>query len=550
MSESPRYDVLIHSGTVVDGAGNPGFRAAVGVQGDQVFILRGDVSGVAAHRRIDASGRYVTPGFIDGHSHSDLVMLSDPTLEMKVRQGVTTEVIGVDGLSYAPFSQQSDLDDFVEQNAGIAGQPEDPLDWRSVADQLNAHDGRCAVNVATFVGNTALRVNAVGWEDDVADRKALDAMRGMLREAMEDGALGLSTGLDYPPGSHASTDELVFLAAEAARLGGIYHSHVRYSLGDTYLDPFREALEIGRRADVPIHITHLSRSARATYTGGAQRMLELLEDATREGLEATFDTYTYEWGGTRLSRLLPTWVQVGGPRALRRRLLDPETRERLRDEITNSAAVRQYVASRPFSDLRLGNLTATQHEMHEGRFLSEVVTERDESLPDVMCDLVLANPGATFTRPSPHAMTLWKFVCHPLGFIASDAVLIGRSPSPRAYGCFSRVLAEFVREERLLTLPEAVRKMTSFPAQRLGLDDRGLLRDGYRADLVVFDLDSVEAPASFERPREHSAGVTDVLVNGVPVLLDGVTTGATPGRGLRGPAATRTASIAVLAENT
>lgn len=528
------FDVLIRSGTVVDGTGNPGFRAAVGVVDDRLVILRGDVSALEADRYIDATGQIVAPGFIDGHSHSDLVVLSDPHLEMKVRQGVTTEVIGVDGLSYAPFQEQSDLDDFVEQNAGIAGFSAEPLVWRGVRDQLNSYDGRCSVNMATFVGNTPLRVNALGWGDAEVDRVALDAMGAMLREAMEDGALGISTGLDYPPGSHASTDELVFLAEQAARYGGIYHSHVRYGLGDTYLDPFREAFQIGRRSGVPVHVTHLSRSARATYTGGAQRMLDIFDEAVDEGLEVTFDTYTYEWGGTRLSRLLPAWVQLGGPRVLRQRLLDPTSRARLREEIPNSGAVRQYVASRVFSDLRLGNLTAPGDVRDEGRFFSEVMTERKVGVADLLCDLVLANPGATFTRPSPHAMTLWKFVCHPLGFIASDSVLIGAQPSPRAYGCFARVLAEFVREERLMSVAEAVRKMTSFPAQRLGLVERGLLRDGYYADVVVFDLEAVQAPASFEEPRTHATGMTHVLVNGVPVLSDGVMTGATPGRGLSG----------------
>jgi N-acyl-D-amino-acid deacylase len=530
------FDILIEKGLVVDGTGNPGFHASVGVTDGKTEIIRGDTADLPSSARIDAAGQVVAPGFIDIHTHSDLVLLHDPALEMKIRQGVTTEIIGVDGLSYAPYADQSDLAAFTEQNGGIAGLPETQPTWRSIGEQLAAYDGRTTVNVGTFVGNTPLRVNALGWDDVPADGAALANMRAMLREAMHDGAFGLSTGLDYPPGSHATTDELAALAGESAKLGGSYHTHVRYSLGDTYLDPFIEAIDIARKGDSALQVTHFSRSSREVRPGGAARMLELLETARDDGVDVTFDTYSYEWGGTRLNRLLPFWVHVGGPGALRSRLSDPATLARIEQEIADSAAVRQYVTSRPFADLRVGNLTADGHHCYEGRFLSEIVTDMDMPLGQVISKLVIANPAATFTRPSPHAMTLWKFVCHPLGMIASDSVFIGSGPSPRAYGCFSRVLAEFVREEKLLSLPEAVRKMTSMPAQRLGLSDRGLLRDGYAADIVVFDIDRVAAPASFERPRELAAGMNHVLVAGQPVISHGQLTGATPGRALHGPA--------------
>ncbi len=543
---SPTIEVLIENGLIVDGTGNPGYHANVAVQDGLIRVIRGDATHLQATERIDATGKVVAPGFIDIHSHSDLVLLNDPLLEMKIRQGVTTEVIGVDGLSYAPFTDASDLAGFAEQNGGIAGLPATPLSWRTIGEQLESYDGRTAVNVATFVGNTPLRINALGWNDDPADQGAVNDMRAMLREAMYDGAFGLSTGLDYPPGSHATTEELTALAAESAQHGGCYHTHVRYGLGDTYLDPFVESIEIARRAGSPLQVTHFSRSSRESRPGGAHGLLGLLEEARDTGLDVTFDTYSYEWGGTRLSRLLPSWTQLGGPAALRLRLADQTVQAQIEEEITAGSAARQYVASRPFADLRLGNLTAEAHREYEGRFLSEVVVSMDKSLGQVVCELVIANPAATFTRPSPHAMTLWKFVCHPLGMIASDSVFLGAAPSPRAYGCFSRVLAEFVREEKLLSLPEAVRKMSSMPAQRLGLTDRGLVRDGQVGDLVVFDLADIAAPASFERPREMARGVEHVLVGGRLVLSNGVMTGATPGRALRGPAFGSNASSAYL----
>lgn len=527
------FDLLIEGGDVVDGTGNPAFRAAVGVVDGRITMLRGDTSGFEARERIDATGQVVSPGFIDAHSHSDLVIFDEPTLDAKILQGVTTEVVGVDGLSYAPFERADDREGFILQNSGIAGLGAGTPPFSTIGEQLAAYDGAASVNVATLVGNTPPRVNAIGWGDDVSSEHQLDRMRAMVREAMDHGALGLSTGLDYPPGSYASTDELIALAREAAVAGGIYHTHVRYSLGDGYLDPFREAVDISRRAGLPLQITHFSRSSRDHRREGAQPLLDFIDAERVRGTEVTFDTYPFEHGGTRLARLLPAWVQAGAPRLLAERLADADVRDRVYSDVASSPAVAAYVMSRPFSDLRLGNLTAPEHSAFEGRYLSEVVVDLDAPMPEVLVALVRANPAATFTRPSPQAMTLWKFVCHPLGMIASDAVLIGAAASPRAFGCFARVLGDFVREERLLSLPEAIRKMTSFPAQSLGLSNRGVLRDGAHADIAVFDPQSVGSQATYEQPRVPASGFSAVVVGGVPVVRGGAVTGATPGRGIR-----------------
>ena len=305
------FDLLIEAGTVVDGTGAAGFRAAVGVRGDALTVLRGDVADVAAARRIDASGHVVAPGFIDVHSHSGLMILAEPRHEPKVRQGVTTEVIGVDGNSYAPFPSRDELLAFARLNAGLDGLPAIDLDWATADSYLRRFDRRVSVNMAFLVGNSALRIDALGWDDVPAYQPALDRMRGLLRESMEAGAFGLSSGLDYPPGAFATTAELATLTNEAARLGGIYHTHVRYALGDGFLDPFREAIEIGRTGNGPVHITHFYR--RATAPGTTDQMIGLVEDARAEGLDVTWDTYPYEWASTRLLIMLPPWVQAGGP---------------------------------------------------------------------------------------------------------------------------------------------------------------------------------------------------------------------------------------------
>ncbi len=316
---SGTYDLLIERGAVVDGSGEPAYSAAIGVRDGRLEVIREETDALTASKRIDASGLVVSPGFIDLHSHSGLMIFADPLHEPKVRQGVTTEVIGVDGLSYAPIPNSQDLEALVHMNAGLDGAPPEaqPYDWSSVESYLDRLDAlRPSVNLAYLVGNSALRLAAIGWDEVEASAGDLANMRAMLREAMEQGAIGLSSGLDYPPGAYASTDELATLTSEA----GLYHTHVRYALGDRYLDPFREAIDIGRRGDGATHITHFYH--RQTFPDGPGPMLALVDDARAEGLDVTFDTYPYEWASTRLLIMIPPWVQAGGPMRTKERLAD------------------------------------------------------------------------------------------------------------------------------------------------------------------------------------------------------------------------------------
>ena len=399
-----------------------------------------------------------------------------------------------------------------------------------MASYLDRFDRGVAVNIAFVAGNSALRIGALGWEDVPADPRALDRMRGSLREAMEQGAFGVSSGLDYPPGSYATTDELAQLTVEAAKFGGIYHTHVRYTLGDRFLDPFREAIEIGARGGGPAHITHFYH--RSGYPGGPEQLLGLVEEARARGQDVTYDSYPYEWASTRLLIQLPQWVQAGGPMRLLERLADQRVRDRLRAEVGNSGAASTSTAG--WADIRLGYFATPANLAWEGRTLAEYMSATGADAVDAICDLLIAEDlhvAQVTSGPTPD--TLPRFLAHPLGIVGTDSTFLGEKPSPRSYGSFPRILGEFVREKRIMGLEEAVRKMTSAPAARLGLRDRGLLRDGTVADLVVFDPTAVASLATYDEPRKFPAGIEHVIVRGIPVVTDGEHTGALPGRALR-----------------
>jgi N-acyl-D-amino-acid deacylase len=400
-----------------------------------------------------------------------------------------------------------------------------------VESYLDRLDGlRPSVNLAYLVGNSALRIGTVGWEEVEANGAQITNMRSMLREAMEQGAIGLSSGLDYPPGAYAGTDELAELTNEAAKHGGFYHTHVRYPLGDRYLDPFREAIEIGRRGGGPAHITHFYH--RQTFPGGPGPMLALVDDARAEGQDVTFDTYPYEWASTRLLIMIPPWAQSGGPMRTKERLADPSARERIREELRERGVL--FAGGRAWDDVRLGAVTRPELIRWEGRTLGEGIADRGDDPVDVLCDLLLSEDlRVNEVTPGPWTKTLRDFIRHPVGMIGTDSTFIGEKPSPRTYGSFPRVLGQFVREEALLSLEEAIRSMTSAPAARLGLADRGVIRDGFAADLVILDADRVRSNATYEEPRRYPDGIEWVIVGGQVVVERAEHTGARPGRVLR-----------------
>jgi len=530
-------DLLVHGGLIIDGTGSPGFRGAVAIEGDSVTILRGDVDAVPAARRIDATGLVVCPGFIDLHSHARLTILGEPHHDPKVRQGVTTELIGIDGISHSPFHSRHELERAIWLDSGLNGYPP-AADWLTTSDQYSRYDGTVAINVAIIQGNNPLRSWAVGWEDRPASAPEIADMSAALRESMEEGAWGLSSGLDYPPGSYASTEELIALAETAGRLGGFYHTHTRSPLtAYGHLAPFQEAVDIGRRGGCAVHLTHFRQPAQGT--GSHLDYIGLVEDARAEGLDVTFDCYSYPYSGTTLVILLPQWARDGGPEALMDRLRDPAARARMTDDIHAGRDRGREGGPLPWTgelwaENWLTNFRRPENAGYDGRSVAEIATLRGQAPTETVFDLLLEeNLGVSTVGLGTNAHTLAAFVAHPYGMIASDAILFGEHPNPRSYGCFPIVLAEFVRAEKHLRLPEAIRKITSFPAQRLGLPDRGILRDGFRADVVCFDPETVRATATKANPRSYPVGIEYVIVNGEVVIERGENTGALPGRALR-----------------
>ena len=390
-------DLIIKNGLIIDGSGSPGFYAAVLVTGDSITIHRGDVSQLEAGRVIDGTGYVVCPGFVDVHSHAGLTILGEPHHDPKVRQGVTTELVGIDGISHAPFKTQDELHRYIWLDSGLNGYPPMPADWLTVADLLSKYDHQVAINMAYILGNSPVRIWSVGWNDRPATAAELEDMKAVVREAMEEGAYGLSTGLDYPPGSYADTAELSALSQVAASLGGIYHTHTRASLrSQGLMAPWEEALEIGRRSGCPIHLTHYRQSAQGV--GSHLDYIGLVENARDEGLDVTFDCYTYPYSGTMVAIGLPHWAKDGGPERLMAALQDADDRARMKREISRDRLENNW----------LTNFTQPQNRQYDGRLLTDIADMRNQDPVDALFDLLVEeNLGISTVGLGTNPHTLW-----------------------------------------------------------------------------------------------------------------------------------------------
>jgi N-acyl-D-amino-acid deacylase len=530
-------DLVITGGLVLDGTGAPAAAADVGVAGDRIVEV-GRLAGVQARRVIRADGRVVSPGFIDMHAHDDFNLPVNPLAAEKTRQGVTTLVTGNCGLSPAPLGtahRQAVLDAVDTLDSGLV------YDWPTFGAFLDRMPP-LGLNAATLVGHGTVRVAVLGDESRAPRPDELERMAALVDEAMAAGAFGLSTGLFGPPSGYAATDEVVALARVAARHGGAYHTHMRDE-GVQIEDAVREALGIGARARCAVQISHLKISSLDRW-GRAGDLLATIDEARRRGVRVACDQYPYHASSGGLRHHLPTWVHAGGLPALLGRIREPTTRARLRYDLLEGMA-KSGVSMRFYRwDLTRVSESPTRPE-YAGLTLAEIGAREGKAPVDALLDLLLADCGRTggiyFHISEDDVCTIMR---DPHVGVGSDGLYTGRPgqpgrgrPHPRHFGTFPRVLGRYARDEGVLTLAEAVRKMTSLSADALGLADRGRIRVGAAADLVVFDPATIADRATFETPHMAPRGIGAVVVNGAPVVLDGEPTGVAPGRILRrGPA--------------
>ena len=549
LAETPKpspepYDILILHGQVLDGTGSPWFYADLGIRAGRIAAM-GRLEGAAARRIVDARGLAVAPGFIDLHTHSDYSLLIDGNAQSKIRQGVTTEVLG-EHESAAPLLGLAR----EEKQQDLAHTPL-KIDWTTFDEyfaRLKASPGTGgrsgpAVNVATYVGAGTIRMAVVGGDNRAATPEELSRMEALVEQAMQQGAFGLSSGLIYPPNSFSSTEELVALARVAGRYGGIYASHIRNE-GVRFPAAIAEAIEIGRQAQVPVHIYHFKVSGKNSW-GRMPEAVKMVEEARAQGMEVTVNQYPYAASQTGLSATIPQKYREGGRQKFLPRLRDPAVREEIKKALTPAAFAKDPTAEEPtvWETVVIASTHEPQDKQYEGHNVAELARMTGKHPVDFVADLLLSENGTvSAVYHSMSEQDVAYAMRQPWLAIGSDGTAINPTdfpwsgkPHPRFYGAHARVLGKYVRDEHVLTLADAVRKMTSLPANILGLRDRGVLRPEMAADIVIFNPETVADRATFESPHQYATGIEYVLVNGVLTIDRGEHTGARAGQILLGP---------------
>ncbi|MGW1071428.1 N-acyl-D-amino-acid deacylase family protein [Streptomyces sp. NPDC002537] len=528
-------DLVIRNARVIDGTGKASYRADIALAEGRIAEIHreGDGKRPTAKRVVDANGLALAPGFIDMHAHSDLALLQDPAHTAKAAQGITLEVIGQDGLSYAPVDDRT-LQGVRTQIAGWNGGGEGiDFDWRTVGEYLDRLDRQgTAVNAAYLVPQGTVRALAVGWEDRPATAGELDRMRRLVAEGLEQGAVGMSSGLTYTPGMYATDAELTELCRVVAAYGGYYCPHHR-SYGAGALAAYAEVIALAREAGCALHLAHATMNF-GVNEGRAPELLALLDAARAAGADISLDTYPYTPGCTTLAALLPSWANEGGPDAVLARLRDDGTADRIRHAMEVEGSDGCHGVPVDWDAVEISGVTHPESAEYVGTTIAGAARRRREEPWTTARDLLLADRlGPTVLQHVGHEGNVRAIMRHPAHTAGSDGILHGSKPHPRAYGTFPHYLGRYVRELGVLSLEECVAHLTSRPAARLRLPDRGLVREGFRADLVLFDPETVAAGATFEAPRTLPTGIPFVLIDGSFVMKDGRRTDALVGRTVR-----------------
>lgn len=535
-ARQPQFDVIIRGGTVYDGTGRAAVKADVGIRGERIAAV-GNLSRASAKTIIDANGLAVAPGFINMLSHSETSWFVDNRSLSELLQGVTTQIFGES--SMGPLS-----DEMKKRRRESQGDLKFDIEWTTLSEYLTLLEKRgLSQNVASFIGAPTIREYVIGLEDKPPTPAQLDQMRELVRREMEAGALGITTALIYPPAFFAKTEELIELCKVAAKYKGKYTAHMR-SEGAQFIEAVQETIRISREAGLPVEIYHLKASGEANWAKMDQA-IKLIEDARKQGVQITADMYTYPAGGTGLDASLPPWVFDGGREAAYKRLQDPATRRKIAEAVstpTNDWENLYLLAGSP-DRIMLASFRNDSLKPLIGKTLAEVAKMRGKDPIETIMDLLLEDRsriGTIYFLMSEDNIRKqirqpWVSFGSDAASIATEGVFLKSAAHPRAYGNFARLLGKYVRDEKVISLTEAVRRLTSLPATNLGLKDRGLLKSGMFADVVIFDPQTIADRSTFEKPHQYSVGVRDVFVNGQQVLRNGEHTGAKPGRALWGP---------------
>jgi N-acyl-D-amino-acid deacylase len=534
---STPFDVIIEHGRVIDGTGAPWYAADVGVRAGRIAAI-GRLEGQPAKRRIDAAGRVVAPGFIDMLGQSELTILLDPQVPSKVFQGITTEVTG-EGNSVAPVNEA-----IARENAGEYKHFGIERDWSDFTGYFARLERQgIGINLASYVGATTMREMVIGYSDRAASPDELRQMQALVEQAMREGAVGVSSSLQYAPAPYASTEELIALARAAAQYGGIYATHMR-SEQETIIAAVDETIRIGREAHIPVEIWHLKAGGVGNF-GLMPELVAHIERARASGVDIGADTYAYTAWANDLSAFIPPWAHDGGNAKLVERLKDPALRSRLKHELATPATDwdNEWQSVPGPAAIQISTVNNPKLLDIQGKNLAEIAQARGTDPMDALFDILIEDGAQTsvavFAMSEPDvalaAVQPWVSFCNDSAGTSPEGVLGKEFPHPRAYGTFPRVLRKYVREERRMRLEEAIRKFSSLPASRLRLNDRGVLKAGMWADIVVFDPETITDRSTFASPNQLAVGMEWVLVNGVPVVAQGAATQALPGQVLRGP---------------
>lgn len=526
------YDLLITNARIIDGTGAPWFWGDLATQGDTIVAM-GKLKGSNAQYTIDAGGRILTPGFIDMHTHSDLQPLANPLHECKIRQGVTTDVIGHDGLGLAPVTPQTAAM-LQEQLAGWNGRPDINWEWSTITTYLDRFDNQVAINVAMLAPHGTIRMAVMGMENRAPTPDELEQMQRLLDQCMSEGAIGLSTGLTYAPCSFATDEELVELCQILRPYRGFYAPHHR-NYGMTALQAYIDSVEIARKAQIPIHLTHCHFGF-PINRNRAHELLAVFDAAIRDGIEVTLDTYPYLAGSTYLHSALPAWVNDGGVGGILARLQNPEDLQRIRHEMEVTGSDGFHDVPLGWEMLQISGIEGNRYPELIGLHIDQAAAQAGQLPFDFFVDLLIKTRlGVTILAHIGNEENVQAILQHPTHVVGSDGIIVGGRPHPRGWGSHVRFLAHYVRDLGLLSWEEGVRHMTSATARRIGALDRGILRPGMKADLVLFDPDTLQDTATYEKPRSYPTGIHYVAVNGTLVVDEHGATGAIPGRALRSP---------------